>query len=106
MVKKNQNKQKSAGDSNNYRGIVLTSVISKLVDIIIIDKQPVFSESSDMQLGFKDKSTVQQLSVQCTFVMNEVIEYYFRNGGQVYTTFLDASKVFDCVKFTKLFNLL
>ena len=97
-----KNKQKSASDSNNYRGIALTSVISKLVDIIIIDKQPIFSKSSDLQFGFKDKSS----TTQCTFVMNEVIEYYLRNGGQVYTTFLDASKAFDCVKFSKLFKLL
>ena len=97
-----KNKRKSASDSNNYRGIALTSVISKLVDVIIIDKIPVFSKSSDMQFGFKDKSS----TTQCTFVMNEVIEYYLRNGGQVYATFLDASKAFDCVKFTKLFKLL
>ena len=96
-----KSKQKSASDSNNYRGITLTSLIFKLVDIIIIDKQPVLSESSDLQFGFKDKSS----TTQCTFVRNEVIEYYLRNGGKVYATFLHASKAFDCVKVTKLFKL-
>ena len=97
-----KNKQKAASDSNNYRGIALSSIISKLVDIIIIDKQNVFSKTSDLQFGFKDKSS----TTHCTFVMNEVIEYYLSNGGQVYATFLDASKAFDSVRFTNLFKLI
>ena len=39
-------------------------------------------------------------------VAKEVINYYCRNEGNVYATYLDASKAFDRVKFDTLFELL
>jgi hypothetical protein len=42
----------------------------------------------------------------CTFVVNEVIQYYTNKGGTVYVVMLDASKAFDRVEYTKLFNIL
>ncbi len=97
-----KNKQKSASISSNYRGIALSSIIAKLMDIVIIEKERHVINSSDYQFGYKEKSS----TTQCTFVINEVIQYYLNNGGSVYATFLDASKAFDSVKFDKLFKLL
>ena len=96
-------KNKSPGlDGINYRGIALSSMLSKLVDIIIIKKQSKHLNSSDLQFGFKEKSS----TIQCSFVAEEVINYYCENGGTVYATFLDASKAFDRVMFDTLFELL
>ena len=43
---------------------------------------------------------------QCSFVAREVIEYYRSRGSSVYIALLDASKAFDRVEFTSLFQML
>ena len=83
-----KNKKASINDSSNYQGIALSSMLSKLVDIIIINKQSKHLNSSDLQFGFKEKSS----TTQCSFVAEEVINYYCENGGPVYATF------FGCIK--------
>ena len=42
----------------------------------------------------------------CTFMVLETIEYYRNNGGNVHAILLDASKAFDRVNYTKLFEKL
>ena len=64
-----KNKKASINDSSNYRGIALSSISSKLVDIIIIKKQSKHLNSSHLQFGFKEKSS----TIQCSFVAEEVI---------------------------------
>jgi len=44
--------------------------------------------------------------VQCTFVVNEVINYFNYRNSDVYAVLIDASKAFDKVNFYKLFNIL
>ena len=43
--------------TGNYRGIALSSMLSKLVNIIIIKKQSKHLNSSDLQFGFKENSS-------------------------------------------------
>ena len=43
---------------------------------------------------------------QCTFVVNETIQYYINNNSHVFATLLDASRAFDRVEYIKLFRLL
>ena len=63
--------RKSCNDSNNYRGIALSSILGKIIDNIIIKSQLGVLSSSDMQFGFKEKCS----TTQCTFVVSEVINY-------------------------------
>lgn len=58
--------------------------------------------TTDYQYGFKK----QHSTVQCTFVVNEIIQYYLNNDTNVYAVLLDASKAFDRVNYVKLFRLL
>ena len=97
-----KNARKSLSSSENYRGITLGSIIGKVFDHIIIEKCPDIFTSSDLQFGFKSKHS----TTQCTFAMQNTIDYYNKNGTNVYAMLLDASKAFDRVQYVKLFELL
>ena len=61
-----KNNKGDVTDSNNYRPLAITTVMSKIIELIIIDKY------SDFQFGFKKKHSTDQ----CIFVLKQVIEYY------------------------------
>ena len=97
-----KNKRKSLNLSDNYRAIALSSILGKLLDNIILVKCQNIFHTTDLQFGFKKNHSTSQ----CTFVVNEVLQYYYNNGSNVYLTLLDASKAFDRVEYIKLFRLL
>ena len=88
--------------SDNYRAITIGTCISKLFELIILNKQAYAFQTGDLQFGFKESSS----PVICSFVAQEVINHYTRNDSDVYTVLLDASKAFDRVNFIKLFKKL
>ena len=55
-----------------------------------------------MQFGFKSGVS----TTQCTWVVNEVTNYFMRCGTEVNACLLDCSKAFDKVKFDSLFTKL
>ena len=55
-----------------------------------------------MQFRFKPKHS----TVLCSVIYKELIDNYNRNGSNVYSCLLDASKVFDKIHYGKLFNVL
>jgi hypothetical protein len=95
-----QNARKSLNDSSNYRAIALSSSIGKLLDWILMQTFPAILTSSDLQFAYKEKSSTSQ----CTFVVNETINYYLEGRSNVHAILLDASKAFDRVHYVKLFN--
>lgn len=97
-----KNKRKSLNDSSNYRAIALSSPLSKIFDWVILNKSVDQFDTSNMQYGFKAKSS----TTQCTFALTETINYYRQHNSDVYVLLLDASQAFDKVNYTKLFHLL
>jgi len=89
-------------DSDNYRGIALSSCLAKVYDLIILDKFSKELCTSDMQYAFK----AQHGTSMCTLVLKEVLSYFKRNGSDVFIGLVDASKAFDRVRHDKLFSLL
>ncbi len=89
-------------DGRNYRGITLCSSISKLIYIVMIMKYSGILNTSERQYAFKK----DHITVMCTLVLKEVINYYLNNKSDVYTCFIDATKAFDCIMYDKLFQIL
>jgi hypothetical protein len=76
-----KNKRKSLYSSDNYRGICLGSVFSKILDHIIINKYSDVLNTTGMQFGFKTNHSTNM----CTFVFNEVVQYYANMDTQVFS---------------------
>ena len=91
--------QGDKSDMNNYRGITIAPIISKIFEHVLrILFQP-FLSTSNYQFGFKRKSSTS-LAIHC---LKETINYYTSNGSNVYCSYLDASKAFDRLVHAGLF---
>ena len=97
-----KNSSNSLNDSNNYRAIAISSVLGKLFDHILLKCYSEVFQTSYNQFGFKSGMSTSM----CSFTVNEIIQYYTKQGGTIYVTMLDASKAFDRVSYTTLFELL
>ena len=97
-----KDKRKSQSNSENYRGIALSSIIGKVLDLMILCTNSSAIESWELQFGFKEHHS----TTHCTMIVNEVVEYYKSNKTDTYILILDASKAFDHVNYIKLFHIL
>ena len=87
---------------DNYRPIAFASVISKLVEVIMLDRIEMYMITNPNQFGFKRKHGTDQ----CIYVLKEIIDLYRKLNGSVFVCFLDASKAFYRVNHTTLFKQL
>ena len=95
----------SSGDicsSDNYRGIALSSSISKLMEVILIAKSGTSISSSNLQFAYKAKHGTSM----CTLLLKETANYFINQDGGVYCALVDASKAFDRLRHDKLFGIL
>ena len=95
----------SRGDicnSDNYRGIALSSCLGKVLEIVIMEKYSDLLQTSDLQFAFKRHHS----TTMCTFMLKETVNYYISRDTDVYCCLVDASKAFDRVRHDKLFQLL
>ena len=84
----------------NYRAIVLSNILIKILDWVILIKEESALCSSHLQFGFKKGMS----TTQCTSSMLETVNYYNFNKSNVFVLMLDASKAFDWVNYCKLFR--
>ena len=73
---------------DNYRPIALASIISKVLEIVILDRIKCYIDSSDNQFGFKAKHGTDL----CIFALNEIVNKYRGLNSTVFMGFIDASK--------------
>ena len=59
-------------DSNMYRSIANSSIMSKILDNVIIEQQQLSLATSSYQFGFKSKTS----TVLCTSMIVKTIQYY------------------------------
>ena len=91
-----------ANSLNNYRGITLIPVISKLFEILLLYYFENVLLTDDLQFGFKK-------GLGCSdaiFTLSETIAYFRDRGSTVFAAALDISKAFDSVNHYKLFTSL
>ena len=86
-----KNKCGNISSSNNYRPIALATIISKLLESILLMKCEEYLCTSANPFGFK-KAHGTEL---CIYNLREYIELYRKRSTTVFVTFLDASKAFD-----------
>ena len=97
-----KNKNGNIQDKGNYRPIALVTIISKVFEIIILDRIENLICTNDNQFGFK-KGHGTDMAI---YALKNTIEYYRNFNSPVYVCFLDASKAFDRVNHWTLFHKL
>ena len=86
-------------DSNNYRGITLSSNISKLFELCLLDRYSCYLTSSDLQFGFKKKLGCNN----AIYALRSVVDYYTSRGSTINLCTLDVAKAFDKVNHYGLY---
>ena len=74
--------------------------MGKVFDWVLFELYSSSFNTSDLQFGFKSGSS----TVTCTYVLDEITNYYNQRGSDVFVVLLDASKAFDRVSYNHLFN--
>ena len=82
--------------TSNYRPIALSTIVSKILEVIILHRY------SDNQFAHKEKHGTD---MAITVLKNITLEYTKRNTP-IYACFMDMSKAFDRVCLSYLFELL
>ena len=88
-------------DTSNYRPIALATVISKLLEHVILARIAPMCMSSDHQFGFKAKHSTDM----CVFLLKQAV-LFLKHDTPVYATFLDVykSKAYDRIDHYMLFK--
>ena len=71
---------KDLSKSQNYRGIALSSLFSKIIDHCIISCEDAALKSDDLQIAYKSG----MYTIQCASVVTETINYYLHNKSDIY----------------------
>ena len=85
--------------SNNYRSVALSSLLLKIFDWIILLLHGDKLSTDELQFGYQQNTSTNM----CTWLAIETIDYFLRNGSEVFVGVMDMSKAFDNVKQSVLF---
>ena len=90
----------SVNTSKNYRSIAISSLVLKCFDWIIII---LFGDTfglHDLQFAYQPEISGNM----CTFAILETIDYFLRNGSEVFVCTMDMTKAFDVTMHSLLFS--
>ena len=85
--------------SNNYRSIALRSLILKVFDWVVLLLHKDGLNIDELRFGFQQNTSTNM----CTWLAVETIEYFLRNGSDVFACVMEMTKAFDKVQHSKLF---
>ena len=95
-----KDKSGKINSKDNYRPIALASILSKVLEIILLARLEIYLLTSDNQFGFKKEHGTDM----CIFALKEIIANYHSRNSTMFMSFLDASKAFDRINHEKLFR--
>lgn len=87
---------------DNYRPIAITSIFSKVMELIILTRYNNLLNTAENQFGYKKGLGTDM----CIFTFKEIVNYYRSLSSNVYICFMDAAKAFDRVNHWYLFDKL
>ena len=97
-----KDKLSSINSSKNYRSIALSSLVSKLIDWIILTLFGTSLGLDELQFAYQPGCS----TTMCTWSVVETINYFLNNGSDVFSCCMDMTKAFDLVKHSLLFSKL
>ena len=87
---------------DNYRPIALASILSKVLERVILNRIEIYVLTTDNQFGFKRKHSTDL----CIYALKELIAKYESQNSSIFLCFIDLSKAFDRICHEKLFKKL
>jgi len=84
---------------NDFRGISISPIISKLFEMAILDRFSIYFTSSDNQFGFKKHLSCRH-AIYC---VRNIVESCIYNGSTANVCTIDLSKAFDRMNHFALF---
>jgi len=90
-----KDKKGNSQDSNNYRGVALSSAWAKIIDNVILLKINRQYKVDGCQFGFK-KGLSSKMAIQ---VLVELGNRYCKLGGSLVCGFVDLTKAFDRLEY-------
>ena len=79
-----KNKKGNLTSQDSYRPVATTSVMSKIMDIVLFQQSKHLLTSSSNQFGFKERHSTDQY----VFTLKYVIDFYCTNFTPVYICFI------------------
>ena len=89
-------------DSGNYRSIAISSVLLKLFDWVLLLVYKKNFQLDKLQFSYQQSCS----TTMCTWMIVEAMDYFIRNGSDMYVCVMDMSKAFDNVKHSMIFRKL
>ena len=90
-------KKGDLSDVNNFRGITLTSIFSKLYSHVLDSRLRSWAEDNnifnDNQFGFRENKS----TVDCLFILQSIVNMQLCKKKKLYCAFVDFKKAFDLV---------
>ena len=97
-----KNKNAKFDSADNYRPIAIASILSKVLENIILDRLLMYLDTNFNQFGFRKHHGTDM----AIYTLKECLDRYQRLDSSVFICLLDASKAFDRVSHSILFTKL
>ena len=78
---------------SDYRPISISSPLTTILEILLLDTLPCLKHTNSKQFGYKNNTSCKN----AFYIANEVINYYKHGDTNVHVVSLDAAKAFDKV---------